>query len=36
LAQIGLAITDKVVIEELGGKLDLEKNEWIIPLRDLK
>ena len=36
LAQVGLAITDKVVIEELGGKIDAENNTWIIPLMDLK
>lgn len=32
MAKKGLSITDRVVTEELSGALDLEKNEWIIPL----
>lgn len=32
MAKKGLSITDRVVTEELSGTLDLEKNEWIIPL----
>jgi len=36
MAQKGLLIADRVIKEELGGKIDLESNSWIIPLRDLK
>jgi hypothetical protein len=36
MAQKGLLIIDKVVKEELGGKIDVEKNEWIIPIKDGK
>jgi hypothetical protein len=32
MAKNGLTITDRVVKEELGGTIDLEKNIWIIPL----
>ncbi len=32
MAQKGLSVTDRVVEEELGGTIDLEKNLWIIPL----
>ena len=32
MAKKGLSITDRVVTEELSGTIDLEKNEWIIPL----
>lgn len=32
MAKKGVTITDRVVIEELGGTIDLEKNIWNIPL----
>jgi hypothetical protein len=32
MAEKGLTIVDRVVKEEMGGKIDLEKNSWIIPL----
>jgi len=32
MAKKGLTITDRVVKEELGGTIDLEKNIWVIPL----
>lgn len=32
MAQMGLIITDRVVVEELGGIIDIEKNVWNIPL----
>jgi hypothetical protein len=34
MAQKGLMVTDRVVEEEIGGSLDLEKNVWIIPLKE--
>ncbi|MDC1227332.1 ADP-ribosylglycohydrolase family protein [Algibacter sp.] len=36
MAEKGLIVTDRVVREELGGAIDLEKNIWIIPLKDNK
>ncbi len=35
MAEKGLMITDKVVKEEMGGIVDLEKNIWIIPLAEM-
>ncbi len=32
MAKTGLQITERVVLEEMGGKLDESKNSWIIPL----
>jgi ADP-ribosylglycohydrolase len=32
MAQKGISITDKVVLEEMGGQIDTVKNTWIIPL----
>ena len=32
MSQKGLMVTNKVVLEELGGKIDEENNIWIIPL----
>jgi hypothetical protein len=32
MAKKGVTITDRVVLEELGGTIDLEKNIWNIPL----
>lgn len=32
MAEKGLLITDRVVKEEMGGTVDLDKNIWIIPL----
>ena len=31
MAERGIYIIDRVVIEELGGGVDLEKNVWYIP-----
>jgi hypothetical protein len=31
MAEKGLVVVDKVVIEEMGGAVDLEKNTWTIP-----
>ena len=36
MAEKGLIVTDRVVKEEMGGIIDLEKNIWIIPLKDSK
>ena len=36
MAEKGLIVTDRVLREELGGAIDLEKNIWIIPLKDNK
>ncbi len=36
MAEKGLIVTDRVVKEEMGGTIDLEKNTWIIPLKDKK
>ena len=33
MAQKGLSVTDRIVKEEIGGTIDLDKNIWIIPLR---
>ena len=33
MAEKGLAVTDRVVQEQIGGTVDLEKNVWRIPLR---
>lgn len=34
MAEKGLRITEKVVQEHMGGSIDLEKNVWIIPLKN--
>ena len=34
MAETGLRITDKVVQEQMGGRIDLEKNVWTIPLNN--
>lgn len=36
MAEKGLIVIDRVVKEEMGGIIDLEKNTWIIPLKDRK
>ena len=36
MAERGLIVTDRVVIEEMEGTIDLEKNTWIIPLKEMK
>ncbi len=36
MARKGLFITDRVVKEQMGGVLDLEKNTWTIPMKQLK
>jgi len=35
MAQKGLIVVDKVVQEEMGGKVDSLKNSWCIPIKDL-
>jgi hypothetical protein len=32
MSKQGLIVTNRVVLEELGGKIDEENNSWIIPL----
>jgi hypothetical protein len=32
MARTGVFIIDRVVQEELGGAIDLEKNVWLIPI----
>jgi hypothetical protein len=34
MAKKGLMITDRVIVEEMGGKVDLGKNLWYIPTAD--
>ncbi len=36
MAEKGLIVIDRVVKEQMGGTIDLEKNVWIIPLKDQK
>jgi hypothetical protein len=36
MAETGLIVTDRVVKEEMGGTIDLERNTWIIPLNENK
>lgn len=36
MAQKGLIVTDRIVEEEMGGTIDLEKNTWTIPLKDVE
>lgn len=36
MAEKGLSITDRVVREQMGGRVDLAGDRWIIPLKDLK
>ena len=31
MADMGLKIIDRVVLEQIGGKVDLQNNVWIIP-----
>ena len=33
MSKKGLEITNKIILEELGGKVDEDKNSWIIPLK---
>ena len=35
MAEKGLIVTDRVVKEEMGGTIDVERNMWIIPLKEL-
>ncbi len=35
MALKGLAVTDRVVQEEMGGSIDAERNVWIIPLKEV-
>ena len=34
MAQKGLIVTDRIVKDEMGGTVDMEKNVWIIPLKE--
>jgi hypothetical protein len=34
MAQKGLKVTDRIVIEEMDGTIDAEKNVWIIALKN--
>jgi len=34
MAEKGLLVIDRVVTEEMGGDVDLEKNSWVIPLKE--
>ncbi len=36
MAEKGLIVIDRVVKEQMGGTIDLEKSMWIIPLKDQK
>ncbi|MFK8055656.1 MAG: ADP-ribosylglycohydrolase family protein [Saprospiraceae bacterium] len=33
MAQVGVAVTDRVVLEQLDGKVDSIANTWVIPMR---
>ena len=33
MSKKGIKVTNKVVLEVLGGKIDTENNIWIIPLK---
>ncbi|MEJ2162522.1 MAG: ADP-ribosylglycohydrolase family protein [Robiginitalea sp.] len=33
MAKTGLTVTDRVVREEIGGRIDTESNRWVIPLK---
>jgi len=33
MSKKGLEITNKIILEELGGKVDEDRNSWIIPLK---
>jgi len=33
MSEIGLSITNRVVLEKLGGQIDEENNSWVIPLK---
>ncbi|MBN2801735.1 MAG: ADP-ribosylglycohydrolase family protein [Deltaproteobacteria bacterium] len=35
MASRGLEITDRAIVEEMGGTIDTENNSWIIPVKDL-
>jgi hypothetical protein len=32
MAEVGVAVTERVVLEQLGGRVDAEGNAWVIPL----
>ncbi len=36
MAEKGLRVVDRVVLEEIGGSIDTVNNNWSIPLKDLK
>ncbi|NNF32940.1 MAG: ADP-ribosylglycohydrolase family protein [Saprospiraceae bacterium] len=33
MAEMGLYVVDKIVVEQMGGKVDDKKNRWIIPIK---
>lgn len=35
MAEIGLVVIDRVVTEEIGGIVDMDKNAWIIPINEV-
>jgi len=36
MAEKGMSITNRVILEEIGGKMDTVRNTWSIPLKDFK
>lgn len=34
MAEKGLEVIDRVVVEQMGGKIDENKNIWLIPLNE--
>jgi hypothetical protein len=34
MAEKGIIVTDRIIKEEIGGTIDLDKNTWTIPLKD--
>jgi len=36
MAEKGMSITNRVILEEIGGKMDTVQNTWSIPLKDFK
>jgi hypothetical protein len=34
MAEMGVTIVDRVVKDKIGGRIDLDRNVWIIPLHN--
>lgn len=32
IAEMGISVIDRVVVEQMNGRIDSEKNVWVIPL----